>query len=419
MTSGGRRPGDSKEGSGLLGAAIPCPPPGSSNGGGGNNGTKISPVFEQNSASSSGKGGNPMAGGASADTSECCSSGSGLEGAGSGSGCSGSDSSSSRRRPGKLGADVHAAMTARLVRWAEDENPGRSMPGRAEKDRLADECGVSARSIEYWFWARNKRLRGAATCSPSQSPGGGSRKRGRSEKPPTLAPLPPINPEEAADRADGGVGLSFFEQHEQHHRQQQVQEEAAAATTRVAEDEYAAAGDNEDSDADEEENYSHSRRYSLQSPRHSPRGRRHSPHGSQLHRSPITNNGFKYDFGAKKMMISAAAADDDEDEDEDHDGKDNREGQTQQQKPLPPSDKAGGLTRRASGGLGASTPCSLSDVLSGSSPTSSSLMSVSSPQASWHTAIVDEEEEAITTSAEASAVRCSCIFSGFEMRSSS
>eukprot|EP01048_Picozoa_sp_COSAG05_P027475 COSAG05_NODE_8033_length_743_cov_1.253106_1_plen_123_part_10 len=115
MTSGGR-PGDSKEGSGLGAAAIPCPP-GSSNGGG--NGTKISPVFEQNSASS-GKGGNPMAGGASADTSGCCSSGSGSEGAGSGSGCSGSDSSSSRRRPGKLDPDVHAAMTARLVRWAED-----------------------------------------------------------------------------------------------------------------------------------------------------------------------------------------------------------------------------------------------------------------------------------------------------------
>lgn len=39
------------------------------------------------------------------------------------------------------------------------------MPPRTVKERLAQEIGVPVRSIEYWFWARNKKIR--AGLSPT------------------------------------------------------------------------------------------------------------------------------------------------------------------------------------------------------------------------------------------------------------
>jgi hypothetical protein len=37
----------------------------------------------------------------------------------------------------------------------------------AEKDALAAECGVAVRSVEYWFWARNKRMRANGGTDPA------------------------------------------------------------------------------------------------------------------------------------------------------------------------------------------------------------------------------------------------------------
>ncbi len=48
---------------------------------------------------------------------------------------------------------------------------GDSIPNRMEKEVLSRECGVAVRSIEYWFWARNKKLR----ADPNAFSPGGSR----------------------------------------------------------------------------------------------------------------------------------------------------------------------------------------------------------------------------------------------------
>jgi hypothetical protein len=60
-------------------------------------------------------------------------------------------------------------MSDQLTDWCMD-NPGVSIPPRVVKEELSLQCGVPVRSIEYWFWARNKKIRAGISPSSLVSP---------------------------------------------------------------------------------------------------------------------------------------------------------------------------------------------------------------------------------------------------------
>ena len=77
--------------------------------------------------------------------------------------------------PGRLDKEARDYMVHVLTEWCE-RNPGFRMPGKEEKEALVMQCSMqtgtqfTTRSIEYWFWQRNKMLKQSGQMLPPRMP---------------------------------------------------------------------------------------------------------------------------------------------------------------------------------------------------------------------------------------------------------